>query len=206
MSLVQDIQSVTTELAPPDLLRYLITERFPGKTIVTASLRARSVVVLKMIADIDPAMPVAFCHPGYVFPESVAYRENLVKLLGLSNVQISRGHETKVPPGDKDHYEHMWAEDPSRPGSVEEMVHLNDALRPYDCWISAVYHFLRPPAVRHRVDREGRLVRVDPLLLWTRQDVARFMRQNRLPFHPRAALRPSAPPGEAAEAPWTYHF
>lgn len=206
MSLIQDIRSVTTTLSPPELLRYLIAERFPGKTMVTASLRARSVAVLRMVADVDPATPVTFCHPGYLFPESLAYREKLVELLGLTDVRVSRGHETAVPPGDKDHYEHMWSEDPSRPGSVEEMVHLNDVLRPYDCWIGAVYHFLRPPAVRHRVDREGRLVRVDPLLHWTRQDVGRFLRERGLPFHPRAARRTPAPPSEAAEAPPIYHF
>jgi phosphoadenosine phosphosulfate reductase len=206
VSVFQEISSLSKDLSTPELLRVLIKEKFPGKVVVTASLRARSIVVLKMVADIDPATPVVFCHPGNLFPESRDYRKRIVERLALADVRDTRGGEATVRPGDDDHYENMWAEYLSGHGRVHEIVHLNDTLAPFDCWISAVYHFSRPPQVHHRVDVEGRLIRIDPLIRWSQDDVRRFMRENGLPFHPRAAGRkPTPPPQEAPCAP-TYHF
>ena len=111
-----------------------------------------------------------------------------------------------VRPGDDDHYENMWAEYLSGLGRVHEIVHLNETLAPYDCWISAVYHFARSPHAHHRVDVEGRLIRVDPLIRWIRDDVRQFMREHDLPFHPRAASRRAPPPRDEAPCPPTYHF
>ena len=91
MSLLKDVRSVTAELSTVDMLRFLITEKFPGKTAVTASLRAPSLVVLKMAADIDRAIPVVFCHPGHLFPESLAYRERIVDLLPGRGLVVPRG-------------------------------------------------------------------------------------------------------------------
>ena len=187
MSLLQDVRSVTAELSTAAMLRFLITEKFPGKTAMTASLRAPSLVVLKMAADIDRAIPVVFCHPGHLFPESLAYRERIVELLGLENVSVTQGREVSVAPGDNDHYEQMWAESLDGSNRIHEFVHVNDTLSAYDCWISAVYHFIGPAHVTHRVDVESRLIRVDPLRRWSKDDVRQFMRDNGLPFHPRAA-------------------
>lgn len=207
MSLLSDVRSVSSKLATPDLLRYLIVDRFPGRTVVTASLRARSVVVLSMVAEIDPTTPVVFCRPGDLFPESASYKERIVALLGLANISESTGQETSVAAGDHDHCERMWAENKDSPGRTFEIMHLNEALAPYDCWISAVYHVARPDHVRHRVDVEGRLVRVDPLLTWSREDVSRYMAEHRLPFHPRAFRRRRLKPWpKGVPIPPTYHF
>ncbi len=187
MSLLQEIRSVSPGLSTPELLRFLIQDRFPGKTVATASLRAPSIVVLKMVADVDPACPVVFCHPGHLFPESLAYRERIVQQLGLTEVSTSSGREVEVVPGDQDHFERMWAEVKDGVGRVFEIVHLNETLAPYDCWISAVYHVPRPPEIRKRVDVYGRLIGIDPLVHWSKDDVRRFMREHELPFHPRAA-------------------
>lgn len=206
MSLVQEIRSVSPALSTPDLLRFLIKDRFPGKTVVTASLRSPSIVVLKMVADIDPACPVVFCHPGHVFPESLTYRERIVKQLGLTNVTTSSGHEVEVVPGDHDHCERMWSESQGGGLRVFEVVHLNETLAPYDCWISAVYHVPRPAEVRQRVDVLGRLIGVDPLLRWTKDDVRAFMREHGLPFHPRAVRPKPAPPAELQPLPPSYNY
>ena len=206
MSLFQEIRSVSPDLADSDLLRFLIRDRFPGKTVVTASLRAPSVVVLKMVADIDAACPVVFCHPGHLFPESLAYRERIVKRLGLTNVSVSKGGEAEVTPNDQDHYEKMWAECQDGAGRVFEIVHLNETLAPYDCWISAVFHVPRPPEIRRRVDVDGRLIRIDPLVRWSKDDVRAFMREHELPFHPRAIKRKPAPPSEARPVSTSYHY
>jgi phosphoadenosine phosphosulfate reductase len=206
VSVFQEIRSLSKDLSTPELLRVLIKEKFSGKTVVTASLRARSVVVLKMVADIDSATPVVFCHPGNLFPESREYRERVVERLALSVIRESCGGEVAVQPGDDDHYENMWAEYLSGHGRVHEIVHLNDTLAPFDCWISAVYHFSRQPQAHHRVDVEGRLLRIDPLIRWSQDDTRRFMRAHGLPFHPRAAGRKPAPLPQEAPCPPTYHF
>ena len=148
---LQDIRDVSVNLDTPALLRYLITERFAGNTVVTASLRAASIVVLKMVSDIDPATPIIFCHRRPVFDESVAYRTRIVDLLGLTNVSTNEGHEVDICDGDQDHCERMWVENRTLPGRSKELLHLNDSLAPYLCWISAVYHVPRPAGVRNRV-------------------------------------------------------
>ncbi len=196
MSVYQDIRSVSPDLSTPDLLRFLIEEQFAGKTLVTASLKAPSVVVLKLVADIDRATPVVFCARGYEFPESGVYRKRIVELLGLENVSQTKGGEIAVVPGDSDHCERMWVESRDWPTRSLEIVHLNQTLAPYSCWISAVYHVPRSPDVTQRVDVERRLIRVDPLIRWTKDDVRAFMREHKLPFHPRAIRRKPAPPLE----------
>ncbi len=196
MSVYQDIRSVSPDLSTPDLLRFLIGEKFAGKTLVTASLKAPSVVVLKLVADIDRTTPVVFCARGHEFPESGVYRKRIVELLGLENVSETKGGEVAVVPGDSDHCERMWVESRDWPTRSLEIVHLNQTLAPYSCWISAVYHMPRSPDVSQRVDVERRLIRVDPLIRWTKDDVRAFMREHKLPFHPRAIRRKPAPPLE----------
>jgi phosphoadenosine phosphosulfate reductase len=207
MSLLSDVWSVSSKLSTPDLLRYAITEKFPGKTVVSSSLRARSIVALAMIADVDPATPVVFCRPGHLFPQSLKYREHIIERLGLTNVSESGGRETSIVPGDHAHCERMWSESEDTPGRTFEITYLNDSLAPYDCWISAVYHVERRERVQHRVDKDGRLIRIDPLLTWSREDVRRYMLDHKLPFHPRAGKRKkfkSWP--EGIPIPSAYHF
>lgn len=206
LSVFQDITAISPDLSTPELLRHLITERFAGKTLVTASLKAPSIVVLKLVAEIDPATPVVFCTRGFQFPESKAHRERIVDLLGLSDVRLSEGGELQVQPGDHDHFESLWAESRHGTGRSYEIVHLNETLAPYDCWISAVYHVPRPPEVERRVDVEGRLIRVDPLVHWSRDEVRAFMAEHKLPYHPRALRPKPAAPAADETPPPAYHF
>ena len=200
-----ELREACQDLSTQELLRYLIKDRFPGMTVTTASLRAPSIVVLKMIADIDPDTPVVFCRPGELFEESEAHRADIVKKLGLTHVTETDGGKSGLLPDTSDHYERMWAEYRSGLGRVHELVHLNDILVHYDCWISAVYH-LPSPQTALRVDMEGSLVRVDPLIDWTPQEVRAFMREHDLPFHPRAGRRVDPRAAEDTPCPPSYHF
>ncbi len=186
MSLRQEIRSISTELDTADLLRHLIVERFPGDVVVTASLRAQSICVLKMIADIDAATPVIFCQRPPVFEESAEYRALIVDKLGLSNVSLNDGRETTVAAGDRDHCERMWVHYRDMPGRSSHLLHINECLSNYSCWISAVYHADPAEVAHNRVDVEGRLIKVDPLARWTKKDVQQFMSDQNLPYHKMA--------------------
>ena len=58
--------------------------RSPARTALVSSFGAESAVLLDMVATIDPATPVIFLDTGKLFPETHAYREELVDLLRLA--------------------------------------------------------------------------------------------------------------------------
>jgi len=206
MSLLRQIRTDISHLPAPKLLRYLLKDIFPGKAVVTASLRAPSIVVLKMIADVDPATPVLFCQRGHVYPESVAYREEIIDILGLTNVTVTAGGTSSSGPCGFFQNEQMWVGTSVGDGRVRETVHLAEALVPYDCWISAVYHAPKPENITHRVDICGEKLRVDVLRHRSANDIRRFMRDHDLPFHPRAKPQRIARPTSQDAVADIYHF
>lgn len=202
----RELQESTRDMDTLSFLRLLITERFPHRTLVSCSLRARSIVLLKMISEIDATTPIVFCHAPDPYPESLEYRSRLVSQLGLRDIRDPAPDEAGPLPGDRDHSEGLWAENPASHTRVYKIVHLNRTLADFDCWISGVYHGPYGDTQEPRVVEEGRLIRVNPLASWTQDRVRLFMKENGLRYHPRSAVRPKAPGDEEPTLAPTYHF
>lgn len=199
-----EIQEHTKNLSCYSLIEYLVNDRFKGKTIVSASLRARSIVVLQMLADINPATPVVFCHAGTIYPESVEYKQYIIDRLGLTDIREPRKRESETMPGDHDHVEWLKASY-NGTATVKTALHLNQSLHGFECWISAVYHNPDGGSKLNRIDVEGKMLRVNPLLNWTKEGVARFMKVHALPFHKLAPRDPVYPKHEGGDQQVTFY-
>lgn len=180
-----DVISECEGMETAELLRHLIVVRFPGKVLVTASLRARSVATLRLIADIDPATPVVFCHMKNVFQESLEYKSKIIRELGLTDVRAPV-EDFGMLHGDSYHCENLWGDDPDDGTRRYSTVPLNETLKPFDCWISAVYHNPYTYEPRPKFSEEGRLLRVHPLAGWSQDEVRAYLKERDLPFHPKA--------------------
>ena len=90
---------MTSTLDDQALVTHMIRERHPGKAIVTASLKTRSIVVLKMVANVGPSTAVLFCQPGRGFEESKVYRGVTVAQFEPTNVRLASGREVEVKAG-----------------------------------------------------------------------------------------------------------
>ena len=53
-------------------------------------MHARGAVLLHLVAEADPSIPVIFVDTQKMFPETLAYRETLTRLLGLANSSVIR--------------------------------------------------------------------------------------------------------------------
>lgn len=206
MSSVEELQAATEEMDAEALLRFLITDAFPARTIVSASLRGRSVVLLQMIAKIDPSTPVVFCHAPNSHPDSQEFRAKLVAQLGLTAIRDTADDEGEALPGDCDHSEFLWAEDPVDHTRVYATARLNRTLAAFDCWVSGVYHGPYGGEPGPRIRGEGRLLRIDPLAGWSQDDVRAFMKEHGLSYHPRATLPRGKPAADQPDTVPTYHF
>ena len=66
-----------------------------GRVAVASSFGIESATLLKIVADVDPSIPVVFLDTGWLFPETLAYRDTLVARLGAHR----RAHHRAISGG-----------------------------------------------------------------------------------------------------------
>ena len=74
--------------AAQTVLRHVLCDVQIGKMALVSSFGAESVVLLRMVAQIDKATPVIFLDTEMLFPETLTYQREVAALLGLTDVRI----------------------------------------------------------------------------------------------------------------------
>ena len=70
---------------PLEIVRWAVKE-FAPKIAMTSSFGPESGTLLHVVSQVNPEVPVLFLETGYHFPETLEYRDRLIKLFGLKNV------------------------------------------------------------------------------------------------------------------------
>src|SRR3546814_20247661 len=68
-----------------EMLRKLFAEGTLGKIATVSSFGTESAVLLHLVAQADPAVPVIFVDTLKMFPETLEYRETLISTFGIEN-------------------------------------------------------------------------------------------------------------------------
>jgi phosphoadenosine phosphosulfate reductase len=151
---------------------------FP-RTALTVSFGGSGVVLAHMLSRVDPTVPVLFLDTGFHFPETLEFRNRFAAQYGLNVVDL----RPVTDPGP------LYQTDPDRCCWIRKVEPLQRALAGYDAWISAVRS--EQTATRATLDvlerheaRGQSILKVFPLVSWSREDVARYMRQENIPQHP----------------------
>jgi phosphoadenosine phosphosulfate reductase len=119
-----------------ELVRAVAAREFPGRAAVASSMGAESAVLLALVADVDPTIPVLFLETGMLFPETLAYARTLTAHLGLQNVRWLVPESGLVARHDPDR--DLWIDDPDRCCYLRKVRPFKTALHDFDCWISGV--------------------------------------------------------------------
>ena len=169
-----------------EILRALIKEEFPGKIAVLSSFGAESVVLLDLIAEIDPATPVIFLDTGKLFPETLAYRDLVVERLGLTDLRIVTPDPAAVEARDPEGI--LWYWDPDSCCALRKVEPLPFAIKGFDAIISGRkrYHGATRAALSTFEVVDG-VIKTDPIAGWSQQQVKARFELRDLPRHPLVA-------------------
>lgn len=168
----------------------VLRDRLAGDVAVVSSFGAESAVLLHLIAGVAPDTPVLFLDTGKHFPETIAYRDELVARLGLTNLQILRPDPALIAA--KDDSGLRWSYDPDGCCELRKVLPLAAALSGYDASITGRKAFqssTRAALPRFEIDSSdafGRL-KVNPLIDWQADDIAAYIARHDLPAHPLVA-------------------
>ena len=81
------------------LLRAVIEREFVGRIALVSSFGADSAVLLHMVSEIAPALPVLFLDTEKLFGETLRYRDQLVGRLGLTGVRDIHPDQAEIAVG-----------------------------------------------------------------------------------------------------------
>ncbi len=164
-----------------------IGNAFSGRIALVSSFGSESVVLLHLVASIDPTIPVLFTDTEMLFEETQHYREDLTALLGLEDVRVIRPDPGLIAAEDPDGTLHN--RDLDHCCHLRKVLPLRAALEPFDAWITGRKRFqssTRKQMATHEHDEMGR-AKLNPLAAWTPDHLSAYMVAYGLPPHPLVA-------------------
>jgi phosphoadenylyl-sulfate reductase (thioredoxin) len=167
--------------------------RFAPRLAFGTAFGPEGLVVLDLVADQGLEVDVFTLDTGLFFAETYDLWRRLEERYGRK-VRAVRPSLT-LDEQAAAHGEALWRRDPDRCCAIRKVDPLREALGAHDAWISAI----RRDQTRDRagaavVERDPRygLVKVNPLLAWSADDVWAYLRERDVPVNPlHAAGYPS---------------
>ena len=147
---------------------------------ITCSFQAEDVVVLHMLLQTKPDVPVLFLDTVHHFDQTYAYRDELTERWGLKLINLRAAEPS---PG-------LWQTSTDECCARHKVGPLFSALEGYDVWFTGLRREQSPSRANlahlepFRLP-SGRVIRkVSPLATWTTREVWTYAKQNQIPLLP----------------------
>jgi phosphoadenosine phosphosulfate reductase len=159
-------------------------ELLPGPHVLTSSFGAQAAVMLHLVNQVIPRVPVVLIDTGYLFPETYRFIDDLTERLDL-NLKVFRSDAWQ-----ESRFGKLWENGLTgieQYNRMNKQEPLDRALRELgaETWFAG----LRRSQGATRADivpievKRGRY-KVHPLFDWTDRDIGRYLTKHGLPYHP----------------------
>ncbi len=181
---IADANRLLADKTPQEILRWAVAEFHP-KLMMATAFGAEGCCILHMLAEIEPSVRVINLETGYQFPETLELRERIRQRYGIA-VELVRP-ELSVAEYEAEHGGPLYTHRPDQCCYDRKIVPLRKAIVGYAAWISAIRKDQtadRAAAAVVQWDKKFGLIKVNPLLHWTRKDVWGFIMKHAVPYNP----------------------
>jgi len=148
---------------------------------ITSSFQAECVVLTHMLREVRPDIPVLFLDTFHHFPQTLAYRDEIVERWGLNLINL-RAKEPSVG---------LWERESTQACCARHKVEpLFSALEGYDTWFTALRRDQSPSRANlqevepFKLPSGKTIQRVAPLAAWTTADVREYALAHAIPLLP----------------------
>ena len=179
---VQVLNKFFSKLAPEEIIRESL-KKFGKKIAYICSFGTESAIILDMIAKINKNFPIFLINTNFLFPETIAYKEELIRKLKLTNCKDILPEKrllSKEDPNDD-----LWVRNTDRCCELRKVMPLENKLKGMRAWISGRKSIHKGQREKLKVfEVLNHKVVVNPLVNITKKQVDNYFKQNALPEHP----------------------
>lgn len=181
---IMALNGMFDELDGLSVLRQAAAELLPGNLAIVSSFGADSAVLLHMVAQVDPSLPVFFLETGKHFSETLDYVETLKRHLGLLHVTALVPDPADLarfdPGGD------LWESDPDSCCHIRKTEPLDTAVARFGGWVTGRkrYQTAERGVLPHFELTSDDRIKVNPLAYFSDTEVNAYKLTHGLPEHP----------------------
>lgn len=185
-----DPASLSAEIAPMragERIK-LLHKRLGDHLVATTSFGLQSAVMLHLIHENAPEIPIVFIDTGHLFPETYQYAEQLCAMLPKLDLRVYQ------PTISAARMQALWGnlwengkEGAERYGVLTKVEPMNRALRELgaDVWLSGLRRSQSETrSDRPFVEQQKKTLKAYPILDWADAQVDIYLHQHNLPRHP----------------------
>lgn len=163
----------------------ILTYKSEGKKLfVTSSFQTHSIPLLHIISKIDASIPVMFINTGYLFPDTLKFRDQIAKLLGLSIINVKSLVSRNLQRNGDGNL--LFTSDPDRCCYLNKTQPMEPILAEYDVWINGVRADQNTNRQSMTAEQDGAFncKRFHPILDWNNKMIYQYINKYKLPRHP----------------------
>ena len=181
----EELDRALRDATPAEIIAAALKTVGRDHLAVVSSFGTESAALLKVTADVDPAIPVIFLDTGWLFEETLAYRDTLIAKLGLRDVRSIKPSEEALSREDPER--DLWFSDPDACCRIRKVEPLQRALKPFDAWINGRKRFQGGQRADIAVvEQDGARLKFNPFANVSREQIEAIFKSANLPPHPLA--------------------
>jgi phosphoadenosine phosphosulfate reductase len=186
ISQAQALDRALRDASPAEVIETALKTVGREQLALVSSFGTESAALLKVMADVDPAIPVVFLDTGWLFEETLAYRDTLIATLGLRDVRSIKPLEETLAREDPDR--ELWFSDPDACCRIRKVEPLARALKPFSAWINGRKRFQGGARAEIPVvEDDGAKLKFNPFANVSREEIEAIYKLAKLPPHPLVA-------------------
>ncbi|HEY9155467.1 MAG TPA: phosphoadenylyl-sulfate reductase [Opitutaceae bacterium] len=181
-TVLPDLEAMTAE----DRVKWALDSYGDG-LVMTTSFGIQAAVMLHLVTQIAPKIPVIFIDTGYHFPETYRFAQELTQRL---NLNLKKFLPAMTAAEQEALYGKQWEqgiEGLKRYNFLNKVEPMDRAVRELGAtaWLAG----LRRSQASTReglnvVQRQNKVAKVHPIIDWDNRKVHRYLTQHQLPYHP----------------------
>jgi len=183
----EELKKVSAELedkGPQAAIQWAVDNFDRQDLSLACSFGAEDVALVDMLVKIKPDARIFYLDTNKLFKETIDVMERLNEKYGISPEKYTSKmslEEQAAEFGDE-----LWARDPKKCCDIRKITPLKEALSGLAAWITGIRRDQAPARANAPVvgwDGMFNLVKINPLVKWTIEDVWEYIRANDVPYN-----------------------
>jgi phosphoadenosine phosphosulfate reductase len=173
------------------LVNTILAERAGAQTCLTCSFQAEDMIVLALLRNQLPNLPVLFLETGYHFSDTYQFRDRITAQWNLNLVNVL---PKKTVVQQESEFGILYREDPAKCCQLRKVEPLMESLEPFEVWFTGLRREQSPTrknlkkVEQHRLPSGKTLLKISPLADWSWGQVWEYTGKHGLSYLPQYDL------------------